>query len=235
MSCRKRQYVHRFQKWGWKKYGNSNVERSNQVFHSSGHGEEGEDEIEEPGPAPQELVQDFWTQRAPTAVTDENPSEESRTCVESASSSGQNYRAQAPQHRDYFPRPMTLQGKEPETMRAEPVPITPSRRDQVLDQAKFIHNPKESGQDSLSQPSRSTPRARKSTEHDTGEDMEEEEESRRQKRTKYGRLNRKFACPFRKRNPQRFNVMHHTSCALYPFTDFALLKCVPPTLPFFSS
>lgn len=228
MSCRQRQYVHRFQKWGWKKYGNSTVERSNQVSHSSGHGEEDEDEVDEPGRAPQELVQDFQTQRAPIAVRDQTPSEGSRTYVQSVSSSSHNYSAQAPtQHRDYFPRLLTLQEKAPATMHGEPVPTTPSGGDQVLDQAKFIKNPKKSIQDSQSQVSRDKSRARKSTEYDTGEGMEEEEESRGPKRIKYGKTNYDFACPFRKRNPQRFNVISHESCALSSFADFTLLKYVP--------
>jgi len=33
-----------------------------------------------------------------------------------------------------------------------------------------------------------------------------------------------FACPFRKRNPKRFNIRSHTTCATLPFQTFWLLK-----------
>lgn len=44
------------------------------------------------------------------------------------------------------------------------------------------------------------------------------------KKRKTGRNGGKLSCPFRKRNPLRFNVRSHGSCALNGFADFALLK-----------
>lgn len=44
------------------------------------------------------------------------------------------------------------------------------------------------------------------------------------KKPRTGKQAGNFSCPFRKRNPLRFNVRDHGSCALNPFTDFALLK-----------
>ncbi|KAG6357713.1 hypothetical protein INS49_013592 [Diaporthe citri] len=44
------------------------------------------------------------------------------------------------------------------------------------------------------------------------------------KKQKTGKRGGNFSCPFRKRNPIRFNVRDHESCALKPFADFALLK-----------
>lgn len=42
-----------------------------------------------------------------------------------------------------------------------------------------------------------------------------------------------FSCPFRKRNPIRFNVRSHSSCALSDFPSMAHLKWViPPLLTF---
>lgn len=35
---------------------------------------------------------------------------------------------------------------------------------------------------------------------------------------------RNFSCPFRKRNPTRFNIRDHGTCALHSFEDFATLK-----------
>jgi hypothetical protein len=37
-----------------------------------------------------------------------------------------------------------------------------------------------------------------------------------------------FSCPFRKRNPVRFNVRDFQSCAVQSFPDFSQLKYVPP-------
>lgn len=44
------------------------------------------------------------------------------------------------------------------------------------------------------------------------------------KKQKTGRNGGKLSCPFRKRNPIRFNVRSHPSCALNGFADLALLK-----------
>ncbi|KAI7786199.1 hypothetical protein LA080_004583 [Diaporthe eres] len=44
------------------------------------------------------------------------------------------------------------------------------------------------------------------------------------KKQKIGRNGGKLSCPFRKRNPIRFNVRDHGSCALNGFADLALLK-----------
>lgn len=35
---------------------------------------------------------------------------------------------------------------------------------------------------------------------------------------------RNFSCPFRKRNPNRFNIRDHGTCALHSFEGFATLK-----------
>lgn len=48
--------------------------------------------------------------------------------------------------------------------------------------------------------------------------------SQKVKKQRTGKKGGNFSCPFRKRNPIRFNVRDHESCALKPFTDFALLK-----------
>jgi hypothetical protein len=55
---------------------------------------------------------------------------------------------------------------------------------------------------------------------------EEDENSSPQqaKKQKTGKRSRNFSCPFRKRNPIRFNVRTHYSCACNSFADFALLK-----------
>lgn len=44
------------------------------------------------------------------------------------------------------------------------------------------------------------------------------------KKLKTGKRGGNFSCPFRKRNPIRFNVRDHGNCALNSFADFALLK-----------
>lgn len=59
------------------------------------------------------------------------------------------------------------------------------------------------------------------------DDSSEEDEgnnTQKPKKLKTGKKSHNFSCPFRKRNPIRFNVRDHTSCALNPFADFALLK-----------
>lgn len=48
--------------------------------------------------------------------------------------------------------------------------------------------------------------------------------SQEDKKQKTGRDGGKLSCPFRKRNPIRFNVRSHQSCALNGFADLALLK-----------
>lgn len=61
---------------------------------------------------------------------------------------------------------------------------------------------------------------------DFGDDLEElqNHSSQKAKKQKTGKRGSNFSCPFRKRNPLRFNVRDHGSCALNPFADFALLK-----------
>lgn len=44
------------------------------------------------------------------------------------------------------------------------------------------------------------------------------------KKQKTGKKSRNYSCPFRKRNPTRFNVREHSSCALSSFQDISLLK-----------
>lgn len=60
-------------------------------------------------------------------------------------------------------------------------------------------------------------------EDDFGEGSEEGR-SQEDKKRKTSRSGGKLSCPFRKRNPIRFNVRDHASCALNGFADFALLK-----------
>ncbi|KAK7710626.1 hypothetical protein SLS63_012900 [Diaporthe eres] len=59
-----------------------------------------------------------------------------------------------------------------------------------------------------------------------GDDLEEAQNHNPQKnkKLKTGKRGGNFSCPFRKRNPIRFNVRDYGSCALNPFADFALLK-----------
>lgn len=62
---------------------------------------------------------------------------------------------------------------------------------------------------------------------DSLDDSSEEDQgnnAQKAKKLKTGKKSHNFSCPFRKRNPIRFNVRDHTSCALNPFADFALLK-----------
>lgn len=59
------------------------------------------------------------------------------------------------------------------------------------------------------------------------DDSSEEDQgnnTQKPKKLKTGKKSHNFSCPFRKRNPNRFNVREHSSCALNPFADFALLK-----------
>lgn len=44
------------------------------------------------------------------------------------------------------------------------------------------------------------------------------------KRLRTSTLRNSLPCPYRKRNPLRFNVRSHGSCALNSFADMALLK-----------
>lgn len=59
-----------------------------------------------------------------------------------------------------------------------------------------------------------------------GDDLEETQGENPQgaKKLKTGQNGVKLSCPFRKRNPIRFNVRNSANCALNSFTDFALLK-----------
>lgn len=61
---------------------------------------------------------------------------------------------------------------------------------------------------------------------DSGDDLEDPQGHNPQKvkKLKTARKGGNFSCPFRKRNPIRFNVRDHGNCALNPFADFALLK-----------
>lgn len=44
------------------------------------------------------------------------------------------------------------------------------------------------------------------------------------KRVKRDEKESGFCCPFRKRNPVKFNVRDHLNCAIQPFSHFSLLK-----------
>lgn len=46
------------------------------------------------------------------------------------------------------------------------------------------------------------------------------------KKPKLSGITSNFSCPFRRRNPLRFNVRDHPKCALAPFSDITLLKYV---------
>lgn len=60
---------------------------------------------------------------------------------------------------------------------------------------------------------------------DFGDSSEEGRSSRKKvKKLKTEKKGRGLSCPFRKRNPTRFNVRNHGGCALASFADFALLK-----------
>ncbi|KAJ0107774.1 hypothetical protein J7T55_000036 [Diaporthe amygdali] len=72
-------------------------------------------------------------------------------------------------------------------------------------------------------------RKRSGKDEDDPGDIQEEKHSKDQQRIKKQKMGRKdvnLSCPFRKRNPNRFNVRGHGNCALSSFGDFALLKPV---------
>lgn len=58
---------------------------------------------------------------------------------------------------------------------------------------------------------------------DSGEE-EQNDSPQQSKKLKTGRGGRSFGCPFRKRNPTRFNIREHNSCAMGSFSNFALAK-----------
>lgn len=61
----------------------------------------------------------------------------------------------------------------------------------------------------------------------------DEEESRLEKlqRGQQSEELRNLPCPFRKRNPARFNVRAHRSCAIAPCSNLPQLKSVPARAP----
>lgn len=59
---------------------------------------------------------------------------------------------------------------------------------------------------------------------DLGDSSEEQSSTKRVKKQKTGRKSHILSCPFRKRNPTRFNVRNHVGCALASFPSFSLLK-----------
>jgi hypothetical protein len=216
----RRQYVYQLSRWGWKKYRKIS-ERTSQSLDSSGHGDVDKDEGAEPSSAPDELARDPGTQRRfAQQMGDSLPD-----FPPSFRSSSHDHLALPNQHRAHPPRPIHLLKNVPLTIRSEPVPNYLLREDQVINEAEVIQTPKPSGQDSLDQAQApyGAAKARKSTEHDIGDDMDDEDKARTTKRIRLEPL----SCPFRKRNPLRFNVRDHGSCALNSFSDFALLKCVP--------
>lgn len=57
-----------------------------------------------------------------------------------------------------------------------------------------------------------------------GNDNLENGPKKRPKRLRVSKTRTSFTCPYRKRNPLRFNVREYGSCALNSFADMALLK-----------
>ncbi len=70
---------------------------------------------------------------------------------------------------------------------------------------------------------------------DWGRDGQDRDEAGAPKRTKESRKQLRLSCPFRKRNPCRFNCRDYHSCSFTYFTSFSDLKYVAFCSPFWFS
>lgn len=232
---RRRQYVHRFHSWGWKKYQNNATKRSAQSLQTSAQGDEEEEDEEEneddePDRAAAELGQATQAQNTTSASSAKRTSEGCSKISQSVRSPSHGYPARASQGDVLPPFDREIPVVTP------PVAIRPkrslhaTREGHLSDQAEVLPNPEVEGVARQMQNQSSQLDVEKGSQgfpEDLTDDLEDLEDQPRLKRLRVSRGSMKLGCPFRRRNPRKFNVREYGSCALNGFADLALLKCAP--------
>ncbi|CZR58599.1 uncharacterized protein PAC_08491 [Phialocephala subalpina] len=107
--------------------------------------------------------------------------------------------------------------------RLEHLPITNSTREALIE--RIMDEQAYKNKLSSSQPFNSK-RKQEDDEDDEGQDRSDEREgpSKKKARSKESGMNIKFACPFRKHNPTKYDVVRHRLCALTPLETVARVK-----------